>query len=434
MINHVKKVEEPLDYSVNDVQAWLREIKFHVPVEKIQERVNEKIRELRKDITVPGFRKGKVPVDIIRMRFGKVILEEILEDVINDAYKEILTKENLEVIAPPEVQEQKWDEKDGLDVLLEVQVEPEIELQNYKGFHLTKEVHETTEEEVDETIEHIREENAVVEDIDGEAEAGDYIVVDLQEVDAGGVPILGHKAEDREIQLGAGAYDEDFEGQLLGVKKGEERRVEQLLEEGKPPRYYSVRVKDITRHNLPELNDEFAKDLGDYDSLDDLRKNVRRYLEREHEKKSRQNLVDGLIDALIDENPFEVPPRMIENSMNAYIEDVKKQLKRDFDVEAFSESEKPNVIRSVKWFLIQKRLAEQENLKVSDEDVDAYIEKMAEETNQSLRKLKAKYSVKNRRENLKDRLQEEKIVDFLLKNSEIEEVKVDLSEQKIVTE
>jgi len=422
-----------LDYSVNDVQAWLREVKFHIPAEEIQEKLNEKIQELRKEISIPGFRKGKVPSDIIRMRFGKMLLEDILEDAMNDAYKEIVAKENLEVVGPPEIQEQKWDENDGLEVLLEVQIEPEIELRNYKGLQLTKEIHKIADEEIDATIEHLREENAVVEDIDGEAEAGDYIVADLQEVDAGGVPIVGHKLEYKKIKLGSGEYGKDFEEQLLGVKKGEERKVEQK-EEGKPPKYYSVRVKDVSRHNLPELSDEFAKDLGDYESLDDLRKAVQEYLEREYENRSRQNLVDELIDALIAENPFEVPPQMIENSLNNYVEDLKKHLKRDFDVESFREGQRPLVIRSIKWYMIQKQLAEQENLKVSDEDVDAYIEKMAEETNQSLKKLKAIYSLKNRREKLKDELQEEKIIDFLLKNSEIEEVEINPSEQKVIAE
>ena len=422
-----------MDYSVNDVQAWLREVKFHIPAEEIQEKLNEKIQELRKEISIPGFRKGKVPSDIIRMRFGKMLLEDILEDAMNDAYKEIVAKENLEVVGPPEIQEQKWDENDGLEVLLEVQIEPEIELRNYKGLQLTKEIHKIADEEIDATIEHLREENAVVEDIDGEAEAGDYIVADLQEVDAGGVPIVGHKLEYKKIKLGSGEYGKDFEEQLLGVKKGEERKVEQK-EEGKPPKYYSVRVKDVSRHNLPELSDEFAKDLGDYESLDDLRKAVQEYLEREYENRSRQNLVDELIDALIAENPFEVPPQMIENSLNNYVEDLKKHLKRDFDVESFREGQRPLVIRSIKWYMIQKQLAEQENLKVSDEDVDAYIEKMAEETNQSLKKLKAIYSLKNRREKLKDELQEEKIIDFLLKNSEIEEVEINPSEQKVIAE
>jgi len=422
-----------LDYSVNDVQAWLREVKFHIPAEEIQEKINEKIRELRKDISIPGFRKGKVPQDIIRMRFGKMILEDILEDAMNEAYKEIVAKENLEVVGPPEIQDQKWDEKEGLDVLLEVEIEPEIELHHYKGLRLTKEIHQIADEEIEATIERLREENAVVEDIDGEAEAGDTVVADLQEVDAGGVPILGHRLENKQIKLGSGEYGKDFEDQLLGVKKGEERKVEKK-EEGKPPQYFSVRVKDVTRHNLPELSDEFAKDLGNYESLEDLRKAVREYLEREYENRSRQNLVDGLIDALIAENPFEVPPQMIENSLNGYVEDLKKQLKQDFDVESFREGQKPLVVRSIKWYLIQKQLAKQENLKVSDEDVDAYIEKIAEETHQSLKKLKAKYSLKNRREKLKDQLQEEKIIDFLLKNSEIEEVEINPSEQKVITE
>lgn len=422
-----------MDYSVNDVQAWLQEIKFHISANEIQEKVDTKIQELRKEITVPGFRKGKVPTDVIRMRFGKMILEDILEDAINDTYKEIVAKEGIEIIAPPEIVEQKWDKSDGLEVVLDVQVEPKIELQNYKGFQLTKEIHKVTDEEIDATIEHLREDNAVVEDIDGEAGSGDYIKVDIQEVDAGGVPILGHKEEDKEIKLGSGAYGADFEEQLLGIKKGEARRVEQK-EDGKPTKYYSVHVKDLTRHKLPELNDDFAKDLGDYESLDDLRQKVQEYLVHEYENRSRENLINGLIDALIDENPFEVPPQMVENSLNGYIEDLKKQIKGDFDVENFSESQRPLVIRSIKWYLIQKQLIEQENLKLTDEEIDAYLEKLAEETNQSLRKIKAKYSLKERRKKLRNDLQEQKIIDFLLKNSEINEVEINPSEPTIVAE
>ena len=422
-----------MDYSVNDVQAWLQEIKFNIPADEIQEKVNGKIRELRKEISIPGFRKGKVPVDIIRMRFGKMVLEDILEDAINDTFKEIVTKDNLQIIGPPEIQDQKWDENNGLDVRLEVQVEPDIELNNYKGLQVTKEIHKIADDEIETTIERLRKENAVVEDIDGEAQLGDFVKADFQEVDAGGVPILGHKDDDVEIELGSSAYGQDFDNQLVGIKKGEERKVEQKAKDG-ASKYYSVRVKDITRHKLPELNDEFAKDLGDYESLEDLRQKVREYLEHDFEKQSRKNLVEGLIDALIAENPFEVPPLMIENALEGYIEDIKKQIKTDFDVESFSESQRPYVIRSIKWYLIKKKLVDLEDLKVSDGDVDAYLEKLAEETGQSIKKLKAKYSLKNRREKLKDSLQEEKIVDFLLKNSEIEEVEFNPDQPKIIAE
>lgn len=427
------KAEETLDYSVNEVQAWLREIKLHVSAEEIQQKSNEKIKELRQKMSIPGFRKGKAPVDIIRLRFGKVILEEILEDVIQDSFREIVTKENLEIISSPEVREQNWDEHEGLDVTFEVEIEPDIELKKYTGLYLTKEIHKIADDEIDKAIERLREKNAVIQPVEEGAELGDYVHADLQEVDDRGLPILGHKAEDIEFPLGEGAFDKEFGEQLLGVKKDEERRIVDP-EEGKEDKYYAVKVKDVTRHILPEINDDFAKDLGDYESIEDLRQKVLGYLEEENERRIQNNLIDSLISALISENPFEVPPQMIDNLLNVYVDDIKKQAKSDFDVDAFKESEKSTAIRTIKWYLIQKKLAELENLQVTDADVDAYIEKLAEEKNQSLKKLKAKYSLKDRREKLKDHLQEEKIIDFLLKNSEIEEVEIKSTEQKIVTD
>jgi trigger factor len=134
--------------------------------------------------------------------------------------------------------------------------------------------------------------------------------------------------------------------------------------------------------------------------------------------------VEGLITALIDENPFEVPPAMVNAYLDAYVEDVKKQIKSDFDVEAFKEAQKPVAVRSIKWYLMKKKLAELENIQVADEEVDKFIENLAKASGQSERKLKAKYSLKKRRQQLIDDLLEEKIIDFLLEKSEIEEVEL----------
>ena len=421
-----------MDYSVNKPNSWLREIQFHIPVEEVQQKVNEKISAIRKNVSIPGFRKGKAPADVIRLRFGKAILEEVLEDALNDAYWEVVKKENLLTVSSPEAKEQNWDETEGLSGVIEVQVEPEIELEKYTGLKLTKEIHEVTDEEIEETIQRLREENAAIQAVEDGAQEGDYVKAEIQEVSESGVPIVGQR-EEKEIRLGDKAYGEEFDKGLLGVKKDEERRVSGVLS-AQPDlkRHYSVRVKDVVRHILPDVTDDFAKDLGDYESLEDLRNKIRRYLELEYERRANEALLDGLVNALINENPFEVPPAMVDTYLDAYVEDVKKQLKSDFDVDAFKEAQKPVAIREIKWYLIKKKIAELENIQVTDEEIDQYIENLAKSTGQSERKLKAKYSLKDRRNRLVNDLRDKKIIDFLLEKSEIEEVELQASESDIV--
>ncbi len=413
-----------MDYSVNEVKPWLREIRFHVPAEEVQKKVNEKINSIRKSVSIPGFRKGKAPADIVRLRFGEAILGDVLDEVLNSTYREIVEQEKLPTVGSPEAKEQNWDKAEGFHVVIEVEVEPEVELKKYTDLKLTKEIHKVTDEEIEKTIDRLREENASIQTVEDGAQMGDYVKAEIQEVNDSGVPIVGQR-EEKEIRLGNGVYGEEFDEGLLGVKKGEERRVTGILP-AQPDltRYYSVKVLDVVRHILPELTDEFAKDLGDYESLEDLREKIGAYLKSEYERRSREALVEGLITALIDENPFEVPPAMVNAYLDAYVEDVKKQIKSDFDVEAFKEAQKPVAVRSIKWYLMKKKLAELENIQVADEEVDKFIENLAKASGQSERKLKAKYSLKKRRQQLIDDLLEEKIIDFLLEKSEIEEVEL----------
>ncbi len=421
-----------MDYSVNEVNSWKREVRFQIPAEDVQEKVNEKINALRKNITIPGFRKGKAPADVIRLRFGKAILEEVLDDLINDTYREIAEKEDLATVGPPEAKEEKWDEAEGLTAVIEVQVEPEIELNEYTGLKLTKEIHKVTDVEIEKTIEKLREENATVQTVEDGAEEGDFVTAEIQEVDEAGVPLVGQR-ETKQIVLGEEAYGPEFDESLLGVKKDEHREIAGFLPaQPNLTRYYSVKVKDVTRRILPEVTDDFAKDVGDYESLEDLRNKIRSYLEYEYERRANEALMDGLINALIDKNPFEVPPAMVDAYLNAYINDVKKQIKSDFDVEAFKEAQKTVAIRDIKWYLIKKKIAELENLEVTDEEVNQYIEDIAKKTGQSERKLKAKYSLGDRRQRLIDELRDKKIIDFLLEKSEIEEVELKGSEPEIV--
>ncbi len=417
-----------MDYSVNEVKSWLREIRFHVPAEDIRQKMDEKIKVIRKNLSIPGFRKGKAPAEVVRLRYGKAILEEVLEDIVNDTYQKIADEKDLPAVGVPEVKEQKWDEQDGLDVTIEVQVEPEIHLEKYTGLKLTKEIYKVTDEEIEKTIEKLRKENATVETVEDGAAEGDYVKAELQEVSETGVPLVGRRQE-KEIRIGDKAYGEEFDKGLLGAKKDNQLRLSgRFPAQPELVHHYSVKVLDVTRHVLPEVTDDFAKDLGDYESVEDLRKKIREYLEYEGERRAREALIESAINALIDANPFEVPPVMVETYLDAYVEDIQKQINSEFNVNAFREGQRPLAIREIKWHLMKKKLAEVAGIEISDEDIDRYIENLAESTGQNERKLKAKYSLEKHRNRLKNELLEKKIIDFLLEKSEIEEVELKTSQ------
>ncbi|OQX60165.1 trigger factor [candidate division KSB1 bacterium 4484_219] len=318
-----------------------------------------------------------------------------------------------------------------------VQVEPEIELKNYKGLRVVKEVQQVTEEDVEEAIAALRERYATVRTVKGEAQKGHFVLADFQELDEAGLPIVGHKWENRYVQIGSGDFGEQFDEQMVGVKKNEERQVVMSFDKGQgssDSQFFRVKVKKIEEKNLPELNDEWAEEIGDYKDMQELREAIRKNLERQFEREAEERMRQNLIDELIRSNPFDIAPKMIENYLDYYIEDLRKKLGRPFREDEVREEYRSDAIRALKWYLLKKKIAEVENLTVSDAELDQVIEEFAKVHNQPIHKVRRYYQQDDRLDMLREDILENKVFDILLKSADLKQVKLSGRKPELVTQ
>jgi trigger factor len=416
-----------LDYSIENVENLIYEVKLTIPVEEVQPKIDESLQTLRKEITIPGFRKGKVPMDLVKARYARSIEDEVFNDLINDKFKEIMQSEDYQVIGGGVVKSMDWKPKEALLASVEFQVAPTVDLKNIDNLNVVKEVQDLKDDDVENTIQKLREQHAVVKPVEDGAKEGHFVLADFQEIDAGGSPLIGKKLVDRHFKLGSGIFGEKFDQQLVGVKNGDERSVEVSFEP-KPgeqtKEFYQVIVKKVEEQILPELDEEFAKSIGEYETFDALKESIKKQLESELVRQSDDKLHQSLIDEVVKNNPFDLPPLMVDSYLHTWFEDIKKESKQELNEQEVKERNRPFAIRNIKWHMIKEELVKQEKLKVEDKDIEDSLNEIAEKAKVDLKEIKKYYRQKRQKDELTHQIEEKRIFERLLKTAKVEEVKV----------
>jgi len=416
-----------LKVSIKDPEEGKKELQVEVPPERVEAEVEAAYRRYQRSIQLPGFRKGKVPIEIIkRSHYGRAIREEVLEDLLPKLYEEARKASQIKPISRARIEQVQYEEGEPLKFTASVEVEPEIKITGYKGLQVVKTVHQVTDEEVENTIQQLRERNAVEKSVDRPAKEGDFLLVDLHPLDPNGLPIVGRQIENRILKI-----TEELAPQLSGIKKGQQQKVRFTYPSdfrdptlaGKEE-HYLVKVKEVRERELPALDDEFAKDLGDYSSLDELRTGVRNDLEERADHIAMQRVHSEIIEQLMRKNPFTVPERMIENYFDMFIEELRRESDREIDEEAIRRENRGDVVRRIKSYLILESVAEQEGIEVSDEDLDKEISRIAEARKIDPEQMKGRMIANGRLDDLRSDLRRRKTLDFLVGNAEITEKKV----------
>ena len=416
-----------MDYSIENVENLIYEVKLTIPVDEVQPKIDDSLQTLRKEITIPGFRKGKVPMDLVKARYAKSIEDEVFNDLINDKFKEIMQSEDYQVIGGGIVKSMDWKPKEALLATVEFQVAPRVELKNINNLKVVKEVQDLKDDDVENTIQRLREQHAVVKPVEDGAKEGHFVLADFQEIDAGGSPLIGKKLVDRHFKLGSGIFGEKFDQQLVGVKVGDERSVEVTFEP-KPGdqkmEFYQVIVKKVEEQILPELDEEFAKSIGEYESFDALKESITKQLENELVRQSDDKLHQSLIDEVVKNNPFELPPLMVDSYLQTWFDDVKKDSKQELNEQELKERNRPFAIRNIKWHMLKEELVKQEKLSVKDSDIEESLNEIAEKAKVDLKEIKKYYRQKRQKDELTHQIEERRIFERLLKTAIVEEVKV----------
>ena len=386
------------------------------------------LKSVRKEVQIPGFRKGKAPESLIAKRFGSIVREEAIKELIPKVLQEVFISEGLHPVGEPQITDLQFDQTGPITLMVSVEEVPEIDLNGFNDLHVTKEILEVTGEDVENTLERYRNMRAVQQEVDRESKENDIIMANLQKLDSVGVPIIGDKLQNRSIYLSEDRVPSpELLDQLTGLKKGDRKTVRFTVgQQGssqagtEETEMYDVEVLQVFENIIPELNDEFASSLGDYAGLDELREKTREHLVGQIEMSAEQKLRSDLIDEFIKQNPFEVPDSMVRNVLNSELDNMKNSRPdQPVDEEDFKRRMRPDAVRAVQTFLVIDEIRAQENIEVTKEEVTDRIAALAGTYNMDPKELRRRLIKDGRLDNIKNDIAHEKAYNWIREKADI---------------
>ncbi len=407
---------------------------FKVSAEEFEAAVAKAYKKNVGKINIQGFRRGKAPRAIIERYYGKeVFYEDAVNIVLPDAYDKAIEEQNIEAVAQPEIDVKEISAETGVVFTAKVAVKPEFELGQYKGVKVKKVARKTTEKEINAEIDRIRERNARLINVeDRAAQKHDTVVIDYEGF-VNGVAFAGGKAEGHELKLGSGQFIPGFEDQLIGANAGDDVTVKVTF----PKVYHSeelkgkdaefkVKVHAIKTQELPELDDEFAKDVSEFDTFEDFKADITKKLKENNKKRSQQEFENNVLEAVAEATEIDIPQAMIDTNVENSIRDFAMQMQYQgidlnqymqmtgMTIDALKAQFLPEAEKKVKMSLILEKIAKVENIEVTDEDVEAEYKNIAETNKMKIEDVK-KYL---KAEDLKENKLVEKTVKFLVDNAD----------------
>ncbi len=382
-------------------------IEFSVEKSVFDAAVEKVYRKQVKKISVPGFRPGKAPRAMIEKMYGTgVFYEDAINDLIPENYEAALKEAGIEPVGQPEIDVVSIDEN-GLVLSAIVPVKPECKIEGYKGIEVEKDTVEVTDEEIDKEINIVRERNSrEIEVTDAAAEMGNVTKIDFEGF-VDGVAFEGGKGEDYSLKLGSGSFIPGFEEQVAGHVIGEEFDVNVTFPEeyhaeelaGKPA-VFKVTIKSIEKIELPELDDDFAKDVSEFDTFAEYREDMKAKIQKRHESAAEANLEESLLNVLIEKLEADIPEAMFVAETENFVRDYDNRLRQSgldlqmyfkytgLTLEALREQLRPQAEKQVKARLALETIASVEAIEVSDEELDAEFALLASNYNMEVEKLK----------------------------------------------
>ena len=395
--------------NVKSVEKENGKAKVVVEIDKpeFEQALNKAYAKCRKDIMLPGFRKGKAPRKMVESMYGATVF---YEDAVNEIFPEIYTTaivdQQLKAVGSPSVSNMDTPDEGGVVLTIETELYPEVTLGQYKGIEVPKREVKVEESEVDAEVNRMAERNARIETVDRAAQMGDTVVIDFEGFE-GGKPFQGGKAEDYSLTLGSGSFIPGFEEALVGAVAGEERDVNVTFPEnyakelaGKPA-VFKCKVHEVKESIKPELDDEFAKDVSEFDTLDALKNDIRERFTKSREEQNERAFESSAVQLAAANMTCNVPACMIDEQVDHQIEQFAYQLQsqgmkmEDYtkmiggDLSSLRQSMRPMAEQTVRSDILLSEIARAENLEVTDEEVEEELTKLAEQYQMELDKVKA---------------------------------------------
>jgi trigger factor len=408
---------------------WQHTIDIDVPVEEVERRLEDVARRIQRRASLPGFRKGRVPLDLVRQHFAEHVEQEFLEAFVPEVTSEAVDQARLNPVVPPLVRNLRFAPGAPLQFEAVVDVKPEVEVRSYKGLSATKRSRPVDDGAVERVLNDLRQESAVFVDLDRPAERGDVVLLDSTRLDANGRRLPATRAKARRIELGAPELLPDLENGLLGAQAGQERTIDVEYPAdygvgdlaGKKVRYV-VNVRKIQEKKLRSLDDNFAKEVFQLASLDELRSRVRLNLEGEERVRTQREIENTISAELLKRNPVELPERLVRWMLDRVVSEAAEGRALPDALRTELENRyRPDVERSLQREVLLEAVARQEKLEVTDDEVTQEIHRMAQADPRQAARVRARYQSDERRRALKDSLLERKTLDWVINAAEIQE-------------
>ena len=416
------------------------EVKVEVTVEakKFEDAIKKVYFKSAKYFNIPGFRKGKAPMQIVEKYYGKEIFyEDAFNDVAPEALEEVVKENNLEIVSRPDIEVTQIEKGQDLIFTATMQTKPEPKLGKYKGIEIKKIEYNVTDKDVEHELEHMQEHNSRLITVDDRpVEKGDIATIDFEGF-VDGVAFEGGKAESHDLEIGSNTFIPGFEDQIIGMKIDEEKDINVTF----PEEYFSkdlagkdavfkVKVHEIKKKELPKLDDEFAKDVSEFDTLKELKEDIKKKKQEENEQKATYETQEAAIKAVIEGMDLDVPSGMIELETENMLKDMENRLSYQglkFDQylkmmgktrEEVQKEYEPQAIDAIKSRLAIEALVKAEKIEVKEEEIDEKIKEMAKNYG---KKEDDEEFLKNQnvRNYIKQGLESEKAIDFIVSNAKI---------------
>lgn len=425
-----------MDVSVEEINPVKKKLIVEIPVDLVSKEIDSAYEALKKKAKIKGFRPGKAPRSILEMYFKDYVKTEVIQRLIENTYEKAISEKNLQPVSPPLIDPGKLEGGKSFQYSAIIEVKPEFQLEGYLGLKLKQKKEPVREEDIEQRLNNLQNLHANLKTIEEDRliKDGDYVIIDYEAKESG-KPLEDGRAINFSVEIGKGQFFLELEQKLIGMKIGEERDIEVSI----PKDYgyknwagktisFNVKIKEIKEKVLPPLDDEFAKDVGGYSTLEELKARIREDMERERELEWKQKLREEIIDQLIENNKFEVPETMIERQARSLASSMKVRINaqgltlkdmnitEDELVKEFGEVAK----RQVRMFLILERIAQKEGLNVSEEEIEERIRDISERVNQKFEVMKRYYEKNDLIPELKNEILIEKTLNFLLEKAEIQ--------------
>lgn len=412
-------------------------LSFVVEAEKFDEAMKKVYAKTAKYFTIPGFRKGKAPMNMVEKQYGTEIFhEDTFNELVPEIYETAIKENNIQVVSNPDIDITQIGKGKDLIFTAIVQIKPEVKLGKYKGIELKKIEYNVSDHDIEHELGHMAEHNARLVSIeDRPVEKGDITVIDF-EGSIDGVPFEGGKAEKHELEIGSNTFIPGFEDQIVGMKLEEEKDITVTFPEdyfskelaGKPA-VFKVKLHEIKKKELPKIDDEFAKDVSEFETLAELKNSIKERMQKANEEKAKYEMEDAALKAVSDNVEIDIPSGMIDAEIDNMMKDIEQRLQYQgltlaqyFTLSGKTEAQvreemKEQAEKAVKSRLVIEAIIKAEDIKPEEKEVEEKLKEMAKNYGKTEEEMSKNEYIK---EYIENNMKVEKAIEFIVNNAKIE--------------